>query len=74
MNPTTTRKYKNESGTHLKRKVDKMKNEMNKKIPLEVIEFIEAIIAEVRMLDNAVEWRAACDEIMDRLRYNIKKG
>jgi hypothetical protein len=26
------------------------------------------------MLDNAVEWRAACDEIMDRLRYNIKKG
>lgn len=31
-------------------------------------EKVEAIIAEVRLLDGAVEWRAACDEIMDRVR------
>ena len=34
-------------------------------------EKVEAIIAEVRLLDGAVEWRAACDEIMDRVRNNI---
>jgi len=31
-------------------------------------EQIEAVIAEVRHRDQATPWRAACDEIMDRLR------
>jgi len=29
---------------------------------------VEATIAKVRSKDNAIEWRAACDEILDRLR------
>jgi len=33
------------------------------------LEMIEGIIAEVRLKDDALEWKAACDEIMDRIRY-----
>ena len=32
------------------------------------MEAVEATIAEVRAKDNAVEWRSACDEILDRIR------
>jgi len=32
------------------------------------MERVEAIVAEVRSKDNAIEWKAACDEILDRLR------
>ncbi|HON93687.1 MAG TPA: hypothetical protein PLN56_09965 [Methanoregulaceae archaeon] len=32
------------------------------------MEQVEATIAKVRSKDNAIEWRAACDEILDRLR------
>lgn len=32
------------------------------------MEAVEATIAEVRAKDNAIEWRSACDEILDRIR------
>ena len=32
------------------------------------MEQAEVIVAEVRNKDNATEWKAACDEILDRLR------
>jgi len=32
------------------------------------LETVEAIIAEIRLKDSTVEWRSACDEIMDRVR------
>ena len=32
------------------------------------MEAVEVILAEVRAKDNAVEWRSACDEILDRIR------
>lgn len=33
-----------------------------------VPEGVEAVIAKVRLMDDAVEWRAACDQCMDELR------
>lgn len=35
------------------------------------IERIEAIIARVRLKDNSVEWRAACDQVMDEIREEL---
>lgn len=32
------------------------------------LEQVEAIIGEVRSKDNAIEWKAACDEILERIR------
>lgn len=32
------------------------------------MEITEAIIVEVRSKDTATEWRAACDEILDRIK------
>jgi len=32
------------------------------------IERIETLIAQVRLKDSSVEWRSACDEVMDEIR------
>lgn len=37
------------------------------------IEKIEAICAEVRLKDNSIEWRSACDEILDRIQHMKKE-
>jgi len=35
------------------------------------IERIEALIAQVRLKDSSVEWRSACDEVMDTIRREM---
>ena len=35
------------------------------------IERIEAIIARVRLKDSSVEWRSACDQVMDEIREEL---
>jgi len=35
------------------------------------IERIEAIIARVRLKDDSVEWRSACDQVMDEIREEL---
>jgi len=32
------------------------------------MEYVEVVVAEVRSKDNTIAWKAACDEILDRLR------
>lgn len=32
------------------------------------MEQVEAIVAEVRSKDYVIEWKAACDEILERIR------
>jgi len=35
------------------------------------VETVEAIVAEVRLKDYSVVWRAACDEVMDQIRARL---
>jgi len=42
--------------------------------PHPTLDQLEALIAEVRLKDNALEWRAACDEVLEQMRWLYKEG
>ena len=39
-----------------------------------LVENIEESIVEIRAKDKSVEWRAACDEILDMIKSKVRPG